>query len=215
MQAALQLLPKERVEKIARNRQKKNQFQSMWAGLLLEYALQEQGLAGVDLTFLKNTDGKPYIKEYPQFYYNLSHSQEYVALVVDDYPVGIDVEGLRVGYQKLVARFFAEEEVEALQEQWSDEFFTKLWTRKESYLKAAGYGMRMPLNGFSTLEEQVRINEKMNSEMVEDEAVYYLASVSLEGDYWLSVCRKNMPMVTEMDVLVPEQVDLKRFLKKV
>lgn len=214
MQKALQILPRERIEKIERNRQKNNRLQSIWAGVLLEYALQEVGITGANLTFLKNADGKPYIKEYSEFYYNLSHSREYVALVVDDCPVGIDVEGIRVGYQKLVTRFFAEEEIEILQKQWSDELFTKLWTRKESYLKATGYGMRMPLNGFSTVEEQVQLNDKMNGEMIED-AVYYLASVSLDDSYWLSVCRKNMPVPTDVEVLVPEQVDLKRFLKKV
>lgn len=210
MRSAMQLLPKERIEKIERTKQKKNQLQSIWAGLLLEYGLQEQGLKGKELTFLKNEDGKPYIAEYPGLYYNLSHSKEYVALVMDEYPVGIDVEGLRVGYQKLVSRFFAEDEIASLRDSWSDQLFTKLWTRKESYLKSTGYGMRMPLKGFSTLGEQVQVNEQMSDEMLDD-AVYYLASASLEENYWLSVCRKDVPV----EIFSPKQVDLKRILKKV
>ena len=211
MQRALPLLPSERLEKIERTKQKKNQLESIYAGLLLEYALQEQGLKGVELTFLKNADGKPYIAEEPELFYNLSHSKEYVALVMDEHPVGVDVEGMRMGYQKLVNRFFAEDEVTALQEHWSDRFFTKLWTRKESYLKATGFGMRMPLNGSSTLQEQVQVNGNMPDEMLSD-VPYYLASVQLEEDYWLTVCRKAVPVTDAAENFSTVQVDLKRML---
>ena len=215
MQIALSILPKERIEKIERTKQKKSQLQSIWAGLLLECVLREHDLQSKELTFQKNADGKPYIAEYPKLYYNLSHSKEYVALVLDEQPVGIDVESLRIGYQKLVDRFFAEEEVATLKKEWDNQRFTKIWTRKESYLKATGYGMRMPLNGFSTLEESVKINEHMYSEMIEERADYYLASTQLPGNYWLSVCRKNEPVVAAGEVLAPEFADVKRILKKV
>ena len=199
MQSALHLLSKERIEKIERTKQKKSQLQSIYAGLLLEYALCEMGLSGRTLTFLKNPDGKPYIAEYPELFYNLSHSKDYVALVMDEHPVGVDVEGLRVGF---------------LQESWSDETFTRLWTRKESYLKATGYGMRMPLSGFSTLQEKVQVNEQMTAEMLED-ASYYLAGTVLDGEYWLSVCRRDVPVCSVPEYLEPIQVDLKRTLLKV
>lgn len=214
MQKALQLLPKERIEKIERTNQKKNQLQSIYAGLLLEYGLQEKGFSGKRLTFLKEPDGKPYIAEYPEIFYNLSHSKEYVALVMDEQPVGVDVEGLRTGYQKLADRFFAPDEVKALQEAWNDECFTELWTRKESYLKATGYGMRMPLHGFSVLQDAVQVNGRMPEEMLED-SLYYLASTALDGDYWLSVCRRGVPVYSEAEPFTPEEVDLKRILKKV
>jgi len=208
LQHALQLLSKERIEKIERTKQKKSQLQSIYAGLLLEYALREIGLSVKMLTFLTNPDGKPYIAEYPELFYNLSHSGQYVALVIDEHPVGVDLEGLREGYQKLANRFFAADEMEVLQEQWSDAYFTELWTRKESYLKATGYGMRMPLCGFSTLQEQVQVNGLMAEEMLE-EAGYYLATCRLEEDNYLSVCRKNVPIP---EGLAPEHVDLKRIL---
>ena len=214
MQDALQFLPRERLEKIERTKQKKSQQESICAGLLLEYALQEQGLSGVGLTFMKNADGKPYIEKHPELFYNLSHSKEYVALVMDERPVGVDIEGLRTGYQKLVNRFFAEDEMAALQENWSDQLFTKLWTRKESYLKATGFGMRMPLNGFSTLQEQVCVNENMPDEMLTD-VPYYLASTQVEEGYWLTVCRKAMPVSDAEEMFSPMQIDLKRMLKKV
>lgn len=210
----MQLLPNVRIEKIQRMKSEKNRLLSMSAGLLLENALREQGLRGKELTFLKQKDGKPYIAEYPEFHYNLSHSKECVALVVDSYPVGIDVEALRIGYQKLAKRFFSETEVACLKDMWSDEVFTKIWTRKESYLKATGYGMRLPLDSFSTLYEQVEINEKMPEDMRTDGYVYYLASMPLESGYWISVCRLGLPVVNEQLELAIERVELKEILKR-
>ncbi|MBQ8279163.1 MAG: 4'-phosphopantetheinyl transferase superfamily protein [Roseburia sp.] len=209
IQKAMQFLPEERISRIEKSKQKKNQKQSLAAGVLLEYALRKEGIVGKTVTFQKNADGKPYIKEYPNLYYNLSHSNDYVALVVDEHPVGIDIEHLRIGYQKLVKRFFSEEEVEALTGNWSDELFTKLWTRKESYLKATGYGMRMPLDGFSVLDECVQTNQKMNTKMINPGVVYYLSSFEPEEDYWLSVCRKDEP-VTKLDSVILQKVDLEK-----
>jgi len=213
--SARNLLPRERLKKIEKIKQKKSQYQSVSAGLLLEYALQEKGLTGRELTFLVNKDGKPYIAECPDFHYSLSHSGEFVALAIEATPVGIDIEGLRAGYQKLANRFFSEEEIAFLQNNWSDSLFTKLWTRKESYLKATGYGMRMPLEGFSVVDDRVLLNEKMYEEMLEEGDEYYLKSIQIEDSYWLSVCRKNEVVITELTDLALVKVDLKKMLEKV
>lgn len=214
MQSAMRLLPKERIEKITRTKQKKNQLQSIYAGILLEYALKEIGEKGKELTFQKNADGKPFIKELPEFHYNLSHSKEYVALVVDMQAVGIDVERVRTGYQKLVTRFFSAKEIAYILENWTDELFTKFWTRKESYLKVTGYGMRMPLNAFSTLENQVELNEKMPDEMRMKDKNYYLESIQIDEDYWMSVCRMDTPIGVIGQEIPFMQVDIKGFLEK-
>lgn len=222
---ALALLPQVRIDKIEKSKSEKNQMESITAGLLLEYALQERGISGKDLTFLKNEEGKPYLKEYPEICYNLSHSGDYVALAVDEQPVGIDIEKPRKDKQKLVRRFFSEEEAKALEEQWSDALFTKLWTRKESFIKAVGLGMRMPLEGFSTLGEQVKINEKMPAEMMQPDEMYYLASFPLKDGYWLSVCGRNQAIeAVSAEAAIaeaagddggPVEVDLKRIMKRV
>lgn len=212
LQGAMQLLPKERIEKINRTRQKANQLQSIYAGVLLEYALKEIGVSGKELTFQKNADGKPSIKELPYFYYNLSHSKEYVALAVDICDIGIDVEGVRTGYQKLVTRFFSAKEVAYLLTNWSDELFTKFWTRKESYLKVTGFGMRMPLDAFSVIENQVEIFENMPEEMYINGERFYLDSIQIEEKIWLSVCRKDEPVCIVSDEDILRNVDIKGFL---
>ena len=195
METILKFLPTERIEKAARMKNEKSQQQSAAAGLLLEYAFREMGFSGSRLTFLKNADGKPYVKELSNVYYNLTHAGECAALVIDKYPVGIDIEGTKERSRKLAERFFSEEEKECLLKQWSDEAFTRFWTRKESFLKATGFGMRMPLDAFSTVKEKVEVNEKMPTDMVEMADLYYIESTSLEEGLWLSVCRKDVPFV--------------------
>lgn len=189
---AMQCLPKHRLEKLHKIRQKERWRQSFAAGLLLEYGLQKEGLSGKKLTFLENSDGKPYLLEQPDFFYNLSHSGAYAALVISDTAVGIDVEQLRTSHKQLVNRFFAEDECRMLSADFSDEAFIRMWTRKESYLKACGMGMRMPLNGFSAAGEIVRVNEQMPPDMAERDAFYYLESYRFREDYWLSVCQRGM-----------------------
>lgn len=206
----MQLLPQARLEKINKIKQENSRRESMAAGLLLEYGLREYGLSGKNVTFLEHKDGKPYILEQPNLHYNLSHSGEYVALVMSDAPVGIDIEKLRQNQMRLARRFFAEEECQLLLQNWSDEAFTRMWTRKESYIKACGYGMRMSLAGFSTVESHVRTNEKMNADMLSDDTVYYVESFSINENYWLSVCQREKGIGEE-----PEEVNIRDlFLQK-
>lgn len=200
-------LPAERVEKIQRMKTEKSRQQSMTAGLLLEYGFRERGFSGKELTFLKNADGKPYIKELPELHYNLSHSGFYAALVIDKYPVGIDIEETKERSRKLVKRFFSEEEKAFLLNRWSDEAFTRFWTRKESFLKATGFGMRMPLDAFSTVKEKVDINEKMTAGMVDAEDAYYIESFAFADGMWLSVCRKDVPVAETEGICVSKSIN--------
>jgi 4'-phosphopantetheinyl transferase len=56
----------------------------------------------------KNQYGKPYLKEYPNFNFNISHSGEYVLCAVDDKSIGIDVEeeGKHIDYEEIAKNFF-------------------------------------------------------------------------------------------------------------
>lgn len=198
----LSKLPAERLERIRRMKNATKRCQSIAAGLLLEYALRMQKMTGVGKTFGTHEGGKPYILEYPEVYYNLSHSGVYVAVVLDDRSVGIDVEILRYNQQKLAKRFFSIEENAVLEQTWSDSVFTQIWTRKEAYLKALGTGLRVATDSFVVLNEQVR---RLESHRVVEglDSDYYLETVSLGEDGWCSVCRKDSRVDAK-----PQYVDL-------
>jgi len=87
--------------------------------------------------------------------FNLSHTNGMIACIVaEERDVGVDVEDRdRTGRLLEVAdRFFSPLEVRALRslpvdEQW--ERFFVYWTLKESYIKARGMGLAIPLSHFS------------------------------------------------------------------
>lgn len=86
-------------------------------------------------------------------HFNLSHAGDYAAAVFDEGEVGIDVEQVRrVNVNVMRRQFTAEENAYLLSE---PDAFLRLWTRKESYCKAVGEGLHLPLSSFDVLEDQV------------------------------------------------------------
>ncbi|HRX16420.1 MAG TPA: 4'-phosphopantetheinyl transferase superfamily protein [Spirochaetota bacterium] len=78
-----------------------------------------------------------------------------VCVVFYDKPVGIDIEYIRerVMLNQLASRFFHKDELrkfKSLDKDYSIEYFYRIWTRKESYLKFFGIGVGENLKEFST-----------------------------------------------------------------
>lgn len=191
--ALYEMLTPERREKIKRIRIESEQRRSAAVGLLLEYGLRQRGYSLVcdhgfqKLGISRETYGKPYLTGTEQLFFNLSHSGSYAAAVFSDEPVGIDVERVRPADMALAKRFFAAEEYAALRAVSDerdmggrlDREFIRLWTRKESYIKAVGEGMHLPLADFSVLAETVSYGQF---------GTYYLSTWEMFDDVVLSVC---------------------------
>ena len=191
--ALYEMLTPERRKKIKRIRIESEQRRSAAVGLLLEYGLRQRGYSLVcdhgfqKLGISRETYGKPYLTGTEQLFFNLSHSGSYAAAVFSDEPVGIDVERVRPADMALAKRFFAAEEYAALRAVSDerdmggrlDREFIRLWTRKESYIKAVGEGIRLPLADFSVLAETVSYGQF---------GTYYLSTWEMFDDAVLSVC---------------------------
>ncbi|ROH80280.1 4'-phosphopantetheinyl transferase superfamily protein [Lonsdalea populi] len=115
-----------------------------------------------ELTFVRTPFGKPFLPQYPQFHFNLSHTQAAFAFAIaQGDAVGVDVEGNRgrVEHKRGVAkRFFHPDEASWLDQFCDEEMyvqaFIRIWTRKEAYLKALGLGLSKPLDSFSCLTQE-------------------------------------------------------------
>lgn len=105
-----------------------------------------------DAELAKTVLGKPYLKGYPSVQFNLSHSGGYGVCAVSDAAVGVDVELIRPLKQDIARRFFTSTEQGYLASRPTEEFF-HLWTRKESFTKALGKGLTLPLDSFSVLDD--------------------------------------------------------------
>lgn len=142
-----------RQEKIRRFRQPGGKYQSLAAGLLLDAGLRRYGLCEREVRILTGENGKPYLPDFPQLHFNLSHSGTTVMAAFAPCPVGCDVEAVGAPNLRVAGRFFAQEEQALLAHCGSDEeqaeLFYRLWTLKESYIKMLGTGMRTPLADFA------------------------------------------------------------------
>ena len=206
-----------RQQKIKQCKNEDDRLRAFGAGLLLEYGLRQYGYTQTipvgspaaaeweqtgqtrslqQVRFVYGKNGKPYLGtgqgERLPLMFNLSHSGTYVAAAFGTENIGVDVELIRTGKQKIAQRFFAEDERKYLEKCWTDEAFTGIWTRKEAYIKAVGTGIAMSLDSFSTMEEQV--------------GEYCLKTWNVKRDVWLSVCRKG----SAIERCLPEKIAIEQ-----
>jgi 4'-phosphopantetheinyl transferase len=107
----------------------------------------------MDVHFIKNNQGKPYIAEYPNFHFNISHTHNAIAVAVSNAEIGIDIERLRKPELRIAYRYFAPNEVAYIEAFDSTERFYEVWTKKEAFIKWTGKGLSVSLNSFDTTEQ--------------------------------------------------------------
>ena len=118
--------------------------------IIIKALLDFQGAEVSFSDFLKDKNGKPYIKNLPDFHFNISHSENAVVVAISNSEVGIDCEKLRSADLRIAKRRFTEKEYAYITEDSSntDLRFFEIWTKKEAFLKQNGKGITLPLNSF-------------------------------------------------------------------
>jgi len=102
-----------------------------------------------------NEYGKPYAKN--GVFFNIAHSDTFVAIATSNYEVGLDVEAIKNKDLSFLTNIFNESELEGL----SLEEKYVLWVNKESLVKCIGRGIRdikeapaKPINGKKTYDTE-------------------------------------------------------------
>ena len=135
--------------------------------LLVSALENEYGIPAAEVRIEKDEKGKPYLEGYSDLYISISHSGPYIACAFGDKPVGVDTEMWKAHskWRRIVDKMHLREREAfdracggAASEEAEEpvEAFCDLWVRKESFLKAIGEGLRIPLYAFDTTEERVR-----------------------------------------------------------
>lgn len=152
-QKKCKLLSPYRQQKIALLRHEKDKCRSLAAGLLLDHALGIYGLQEKSMEYEIGEWGKPVMKYHPEIGFSLSHSGDYAICSIGEGALGNDIEQVKAGHLKVADRFFAEEELAWLyntqKEAEKNLRMFRLWTMKESFIKATGRGMSLPLKDFT------------------------------------------------------------------
>lgn len=131
--------------------------------------------------------GKPHLKNFDKFHFNISHSGKWVLCAISDKPIGIDVEKIKDLDIKIADRFFSKQEVEDLYNKNENDrlkYFFDLWTLKESYIKADGRGLNIPLNSFSFKIKDDKIVFSTENLLKN----CFFKRYKIDGNYRLSVC---------------------------
>lgn len=159
----------EKQERILKQRIKQNADNMLIGEILAKVAIKKT--FGIDIAkqeFAYTEYGKPYLLNFPDVHFNISHSGQYVACVVSDKPTGVDVQKISEYNFDVAERVCNEKELKQI-ESSSDSAseFTKLWTQKEAVLKMYGTGIA------SGDIKNCLDNHNVQSERIED--------------YWLSI----------------------------
>ena len=138
----VELLTPMRRERMFRYRLHEDRARCLVAGLMLRCVF-----GGTQAESIMNSSlGKPFLPSGP--FFNLSHSGSKVVLLVGEQELGIDIEQITPYSQQVARRVFTDCELEWLDIQQSDEAFFRLWTGKESIMKALGQGFQLPPESF-------------------------------------------------------------------
>lgn len=142
VEKCITFFPKWRKEKMLRYKHLKGQIQCGLGYVLLIHALREEGIFKEMPEFSYNEHDKPFLKNYPGWYFNISHSKTAVCCVVSRKEMGIDIEEVGEYKESLAAYICNDKELESLHdsENKADDFY-KLWTRKEAVFKMIGSGI--------------------------------------------------------------------------
>lgn len=109
-----------------------------------------------ELVFCYKENGKPYLKAFPNFFFNISHSEMLVAIGFSDTEIGIDTEKLRLPNFKIAERFFSADEKIYIGD--NPKHFFEVWTKKEAFLKREGTGLKFPLSSYDVIKNKNTFN---------------------------------------------------------
>ena len=179
-------LPESRAKKARSYRLAKDRALSLGAGLLLNQALRESGINPVTVEFDTSECKKPRLIEHPDFHFNIAHSEAFAILGVGDTPLGVDIEKISPVPLDIARQYFFKSEyayLMALPEAQRTLGFYRLWTLKESFMKAVGLGFQLPLNHFEiTLTVPIQIKQQV------DRHDYTFTEYQALPDYCISSC---------------------------
>jgi 4'-phosphopantetheinyl transferase len=172
--------------------------QYIFAHGLLRLALSDFApeIAPSDWSLATGRYGRPFVAApltSVPIHFSLSHAEGCVACVVSTHAaVGVDVEQVspRGSLMETAQSVFSPEEIEALRglapREAIDRFFD-YWTLKEAYLKARGFGLNLPLDGFSMLISSEHIGISFRPDIADDAAKWRFTMSSPSSVHRLAI----------------------------
>lgn len=166
-----------RQNKIAKQKSRYNADCMLAGHILAKTAIKNVfGIPFENQHFAYTARGKPYIENYPDVHFNISHSGDYVVCAVHDKPVGADIQKI-CGYKPRTAeRVCCKPEILQIEKSFDKAHeFTKLWTQKEAVIKMYGNSIANSdiKNCLTRNDSQVHIHTRTCGDYVLSICTYY------------------------------------------
>ena len=131
-------LPPLRQEKILSLRDERKRLQSLAAGLLSRRLLASVGVSDTLLQYAEN--GKPFIRDCPEWHISLSHSGDFAACALSRAPIAADIQRHNGVYESILRTGYAPaERAFCAAAPNREQAFYDLWCRKECKAKLRAY----------------------------------------------------------------------------
>lgn len=171
------LLPKEKQEQLEKVKNQKSKNESILSWYLLRKALSKKSINDFSVAFSER--GKPYLLDIPYFF-NISHSGDFVFCAVSENEVGIDVQKIQPVSKSLVNKVLCENERKTIC--GCDDGFIWYWAVKESFVKFSQKGIT---------EEMFSLDFSKFFKKCDFTYETLFFTVEKYGKYYVSVCSRD------------------------
>jgi len=132
---------------IGRYRFWQDAHRALLAELVARHCIQQAlGYSWDSIIFDKTAMGKPFLRGAQDFHFNIAHSGEWVIFASACSPIGVDVERIQCLEPEVFSQILTPREMKACAAHSAADrlsFLFSLWTIKESYAKALGFGLQL------------------------------------------------------------------------
>ncbi|MBP3325572.1 MAG: 4'-phosphopantetheinyl transferase superfamily protein [Coprococcus sp.] len=184
---AIKFLFPERRKKYDRYRRSDDKKRCLVASMVLDYVLLKH--FGVeDIGWYYGDYGKPFLKEYANISFSVSHAGEWVVVAVGNCNVGIDIEEKQKDMDCLFNAVLSRNEkglAEQMNGDEADDYFVMIWTVKEAYSKMIGIGLSKKFTELdvSYLDAGISISDRDNIIKT-----CCIVQKKFKDTYWCSIC---------------------------
>ena len=179
-------------------------FRSAAGSLLLaQMVCRISGYPVSSISIHRYPNGKPFLPDFPNLHFNITHTDHLAVLAIDTHLVGVDIEKVSKARMGIAKRFFSESEQEMLNNcplDQRDRLFFELWTIRESFVKAIGTGIFGSMGDFKP--ERSKTDWQVSHT---DTGLWNIKHYNLSSDYIVALCSK--------DKVFPEAVEMIDFMR--
>lgn len=207
-ESLLREVDEEKKIKISKFVYKEDAYRTLIGDVLIRSMVCEKlKMSNKQISFYINEYGKPFINNTTRVHFNVSHAGEWVLCVLSNGEIGIDIERIQPIDLDIAKYYFSEVEYMDLQKKDGVDkiyYFFDLWTLKESYIKARGMGLSIPLKDFC-----IRVaNDGITLSGKEINKNWFFKQYEFDQPYKVSVCSGINKFPTHIEEVTLEEIKI-------